>query len=286
MNASTSVPTTIQLRPTRLAGLLVAAAAVAAVVTWALLVFAVNQGTENAQRDISSSDAVLSSLTTQQRQYVEGVMALSPAELAATYGTGRGDVVSTLDPEIRRFVEGIASMSPEQIAAGYGNVLSTLDPQVRRFVEGSASMSPEQIAAGYGNVFPTVDSQQRGSEGTSLPSAEAITAVREQHGGKVIDPVELAATYGTGRGGVMFNPQERRFVQWLSSKSSAGSGNVFSTLDPPVLRYLGGIVSMSPEQIAAAYGNVFSAAGDPKAEAYIQGIMAATPEELVAAYGR
>ena len=153
MNATTSVPTTIQLRPTRLAGLMVAAAAVAAVVTWALLVFAVNQGTENAQRDIASNDAVLSSLTTQQRQYVEGVMALSPAELAATYGTGRGDVVSTLSPQVRRFVEGISSMSPEQIAAGYGNVLSTLDPQVRNFVEGISSMSPEQIAAGYGNVF-------------------------------------------------------------------------------------------------------------------------------------
>ena len=122
MNASTSVPTTIQLRPTRLAGLMVAAAAVAAIVTWALLVFAVNQGTENAQRYISSADACLSSLPSQQRQYVEGVMALSPAELAATYGTGRGDVVSTLDPQMRRFVEAIASMSAEQIVAAYGNV--------------------------------------------------------------------------------------------------------------------------------------------------------------------
>ena len=167
MNATTSVPTTIQLRPTRLAGLMVAAAAVAAVVTWALLVFAVNQGTENAQRDISSSDAVLSSLTTQQRQYVEGVMALSPAELAATYGTGRGDVVSTLSPEVRRFVEGISSMSPEQIAAGYGNVFSTL--------------SQEQIAAAYGNVFPT-DRDARAQE-----YVQGIMAAT---------PEELVAAYG------------------------------------------------------------------------------------------
>ena len=59
-------------------------------------------------------------------------MALTPAELAAAYGAGRGDVLSTLSPQVRRFVEGISSMSPEQIAAGYGvEVVAGPEPERR-----------------------------------------------------------------------------------------------------------------------------------------------------------
>ena len=201
MNATTSVPTTIQLRPTRLAGLMVAAAAVAAVVTWALLVFAVNQGTENAQRDIASNDAVLSSLTTQQRQYVEGVMALSPAELAAAYGTGRGDVVSTLEP------------------AGA--------PVCRR------------------DLLDEPRADRRRLRQRALHARSAGAQFR--------------------RGDLVDEPRadRRRLRQRVR-----------------------GIRSLSPEQIAAAYGNVFPTARDAQAQEYIQGIMAATPEELAAAYGR
>jgi hypothetical protein len=134
MSATTTVPTTIQLSRGRLTGLMLTAAALAALITWALLVFAV--GSESAAPSRAASADVLASLGPQERQFVEGIMALTPAQLAAAYGAGRGDVLSTLSPQERSFVEGISSMSPEQIAAGYGNVLTTLDPQMLRFVEG------------------------------------------------------------------------------------------------------------------------------------------------------
>lgn len=71
MHASTSIPTSIHLRPTRLAGLMVAAAALAAVITWALLVFAVNTSSDGAPQSIPAS--TLTYLTPAERAYVDAV---------------------------------------------------------------------------------------------------------------------------------------------------------------------------------------------------------------------
>jgi hypothetical protein len=71
MNASTSIPTSIHLRPTRLAGLMAAAAAVAAVITWAVLVFGVNTSSEGTPQSIPTS--TLSYLTPAERAYVDAV---------------------------------------------------------------------------------------------------------------------------------------------------------------------------------------------------------------------
>ena len=71
MNASTFIPSIIQLRPTRLAALMVAAAALAAVITWALLVFAVNTSSDGAPQSIPIS--TLSSLTPAERAYIDAV---------------------------------------------------------------------------------------------------------------------------------------------------------------------------------------------------------------------
>jgi hypothetical protein len=142
MNATTTVPTTIQLSRGRLTGLMLAAAGLAAGITCAVLIFAV--GNESAAPSRATSADVLASLERHQRQFVEGIMALTPAELAAAYGAGRGDVLSTLSPTERRFVEGISSMSPEQIAAGYGN---------GTYLQGILSSTPEELAAAFGNRF-------------------------------------------------------------------------------------------------------------------------------------
>ncbi len=88
MNASAPIPTTIHLRPSRLLGIIVAVAALAAAITWALLVFAVDSGSQSAQPAVRTSEDVLAGLSPRARQYVEGIMALTPAQLAAGFGTG------------------------------------------------------------------------------------------------------------------------------------------------------------------------------------------------------
>lgn len=118
MTASTTIPTTVQLRRSRLVGLMAVSAALAACITWALLVFAVNTGTEGSA---PTSAAVVSSLSPEARQYVEGIMALTPAQLVAAYGTPRVDVLSSLGPQEREYVEGIMALTPAQLAAAYGN---------------------------------------------------------------------------------------------------------------------------------------------------------------------
>jgi hypothetical protein len=78
MNASTSLPTSIHLKPTRLAGLLLAAAALSAVITWVLLVFVVNGSNDEAPLSASARPSGtfpqdLSVRSPTERAYVEAV---------------------------------------------------------------------------------------------------------------------------------------------------------------------------------------------------------------------
>jgi hypothetical protein len=89
MNASTTIPSSIQLRPARLAGLMLAAAALAAVITWAVLVFAVNASSDGAPQGVSNS--TLSYLTPAERAYVDAVAKYARAGVTLygpIYGVG------------------------------------------------------------------------------------------------------------------------------------------------------------------------------------------------------
>jgi hypothetical protein len=57
VNVSTTVPTTVQLKRTNLIGLIVAAAALAAVITWLLVGFAFDSGATRAPQSTSLTDA-------------------------------------------------------------------------------------------------------------------------------------------------------------------------------------------------------------------------------------
>jgi hypothetical protein len=61
-------------------------AALIGVIAWAIATYASGSGSTNHQAPTPAS--VLSTLTTQQRQYVLGLAVLSPAQLAAAFGTG------------------------------------------------------------------------------------------------------------------------------------------------------------------------------------------------------
>ena len=57
MNVSTTVPTTVQIKRGHLIGLIVAAAALAAVITWLVVGFAFDSGATRAPQSTSLTDA-------------------------------------------------------------------------------------------------------------------------------------------------------------------------------------------------------------------------------------
>jgi hypothetical protein len=57
VNVSTTIPTTVQIRRGQLIGLLVAAAALAAAITWLLVGFAFDSGATQAQQSTSQPGA-------------------------------------------------------------------------------------------------------------------------------------------------------------------------------------------------------------------------------------
>ena len=71
--------------------LMIVAAIVAAigVVAWAIATYAVGSGTPTAHSGTPTEQSVLSKLTPQQRQYVLGIVALTPAQMRAAFGTGK-----------------------------------------------------------------------------------------------------------------------------------------------------------------------------------------------------
>lgn len=137
MTVSASVPATIQMRRRHLLGLLAAVGVVAGAVTWAVLAFAVNTGTETAARSTSKIagaqqhaavvDAV--GLDPQSTRGVRSVMDLTPGDLAAgglwgyalpspQSGPILADVLASMSPESRRHVTTLMSLTFRQLAEG------------------------------------------------------------------------------------------------------------------------------------------------------------------------
>ena len=63
MNVSTTIPTTVQIRRGHLIGLIVAAAALAAAITWLLVAVAFDSGATRTQQDVSQPSAVTPAAT-------------------------------------------------------------------------------------------------------------------------------------------------------------------------------------------------------------------------------
>ena len=154
MNASTTVPVRIRLR--RRWPFVAVAALLAAGCTVAVL--AISTGSNTTENATSSGVAAPSvkgpsaTSTAQERQYVNAISSLTPAQIAAAFGTG--DVGATVSSaKERQYVQAISSMTPAQISAAFGSgaVAPKLSPREKRYVEGISSLSPEQLAAAFGN---------------------------------------------------------------------------------------------------------------------------------------
>jgi hypothetical protein len=102
----------------------VGATVLAGAITGIVLAFAVNSGTQQTQKSDPAA-AVLSRLSPQERQYVQGITSMTPAQLKAAFGTGPDAIDALgLDPKDEAYVRGIVSLTPVQIAAAYGTGLS------------------------------------------------------------------------------------------------------------------------------------------------------------------
>jgi hypothetical protein len=147
MSATTTIPATVQLRRSRLVGLMTASAALAAGITCVLLIFVVHHANQGAPAGSSVSG------------YVDGVAAATPAQLAAAFGTPRVSLLSSLDPADRAFVQGIVRSTPTELVAAFGNegvapldydFYSSPSTTWNAYVQGIVSSSPEELAAAFG----------------------------------------------------------------------------------------------------------------------------------------
>jgi hypothetical protein len=188
MAVSTSVPSTVRIRRSRLLGLLAAVAAVTAGITWAVSAYAVDSGggsqpsAQPAAAPASASPAPQSFMTSishtaamqqtaavlgalgldsKDRQYVQAITSRTPVEQAAAFG-GPGAVLDALglSPQDKLYVLGVTSMTPEQQAAAFGRTRSTPDAAFRQWAKGISSMaSAQQTAAAIASLG--LDKQDR-----------------------------------------------------------------------------------------------------------------------------
>jgi hypothetical protein len=126
MSVSTSVPRTARRGPShRLIAIIAIVAIVGTLAAWVIVSYVAGSAGEQPRRvNPVRETSVLRSLTPMQRQYVTAIASLSPATLAAAFGTdppsSLGTPLAKLTPEQRRYVRAIATMSYARLAAAFG----------------------------------------------------------------------------------------------------------------------------------------------------------------------
>ena len=134
VHVSTPIQAPVQLGRVRLLGLVAAVAAAVAIGIWAILAYAVGSGSETG-------------MSRQDRQYVASIVSLSPAQLAAAFGTGSTDDA---------YVRAIVSLTPVQLIEAFGTdtraaaALASLTPTERLHVESIMALTPGQLRAAFG----------------------------------------------------------------------------------------------------------------------------------------
>lgn len=125
MSASTTIPATVQIRRSRLVGLIALAAALAAAITWVVLAFAFDGGTSKA---VSSVEPGVS--RSQPSSMQQAIMSLTPAQAAAGaldigyqlssahHGPTVAAVLASMDPQTRRYTKAVMNLTYAQLAVG------------------------------------------------------------------------------------------------------------------------------------------------------------------------
>ena len=128
MSTSATLPNSIQMRPSRLTGLVVGVAILTGVATWS-----VSQVTTESHNSASPKSEVVSAA----KAYVDGIVALSPAQRAAIYGN-----VAPLEPS----VQSVNALSPELQSVDvsgtpYVGSLNALNPDSHALLHRAADLA-------------------------------------------------------------------------------------------------------------------------------------------------
>jgi predicted metal-binding membrane protein len=123
MSISTSIPRTARLGRSHRLVLVAALVVVIAVVAWAIASNVSRSSNRQVRTGAPTQASVLGALTPQERQYVVGIVSLTPAQLRAALGTepsGSRSAPTSLTANERGYARAISSMSPSQLAAAFG----------------------------------------------------------------------------------------------------------------------------------------------------------------------
>jgi LytS/YehU family sensor histidine kinase len=119
MNVSATIPATVQIRRSRLLGLIGAIAVLAAAITWMVLTFAVDTGSEEAQ---ASATGAATALTPAERSvgfYLFGASdSLTPAQLESVrqYLSGAATAITSAEQSVGFYLFGASdSLTPAQL---------------------------------------------------------------------------------------------------------------------------------------------------------------------------
>jgi hypothetical protein len=129
MNATTTInPGTVQIKRSRLVGLVVGVVALSVALT------------TGAQAVLDSGNQRASSAPS----YVEGVTAMTPEELAATFGNV--PVYST-----QGYIDAVSAMTPAERAATWGN--TPFGNPRQGYIDAVSAMTPAERATTWGNTL-------------------------------------------------------------------------------------------------------------------------------------
>ena len=94
MSVSTSIPRTAARRRSRALAALATVAAILALAAWAIATRAFDSGTRSVRSSAPTQASALGPLTPAERQYVLGIMSMTPVEVAAAFNTNQPPVSS------------------------------------------------------------------------------------------------------------------------------------------------------------------------------------------------
>jgi hypothetical protein len=87
VSISTSIPKPAGRRRSHSLIAIAAVVALFALATWSVATYVLDSGTGSVRSSVPTQTSMLRSLTPQERQYVVGVLSLTPTELKAAFGT-------------------------------------------------------------------------------------------------------------------------------------------------------------------------------------------------------
>ena len=163
MSVLTSIPKPAGLRHSHRFAAIAAAFAAIALAAWAIASHVIGPGPRSARSGVPTEASVLRSLTPQERQYAQGILSMTPAQLQAAFGTSATSVTGARSGSTTKPV-GPSEPSP-------ASVLRSHTLRERQYVLGILSLTPAQFKAAFGTSL------------TEVPGA-----------GRAIDPASTATT--------------------------------------------------------------------------------------------